>query len=159
MAFHKIVIDPFDSSSIVKAEEEYRKLLEEFDKKVEVFLRRVAESAAKVAQTEYGSGVTVSVKQIDGGYVVNANGKAVVFLEFGAGLMTDSSDIFAKEVDFPVYVGSYSELASSSHEFYKTGKWHFGGKEYTYIVPKNAMQKAYESVAQSFGQIAKEVFG
>ena len=120
-------------------------------------MSRIAEEARKVAQTEYGPSVNVSVEQMEGGLRIVANGEAVVFLEFGAGTQTNGANMFTREVPFPVKDGSYSE--SVKGEYYRTGKWHFGGVEYTYIVPRNAMQKAYESVARNCERIAREVFG
>lgn len=150
----KVVIDPFDPSCDTTALEKYLKSL---DGKVDALLKRIAEIGATAARAAYGSAVPVNVEKIDGGYRIVATGDAVVFLEFGAGTMTDISNRYSSVMPFPVYPGSYSE--ENNGEFAKYGRWHFGGRTYEYVMPRGGMNAAYEEMMVEIRTAIKEVFG
>ena len=166
MATHVVNIDPFDPFSVLKAEKEIQRIIQEFNGKVEEFLRGLAEIGQKAAQAAYGSPVTVTVEEINGGVCIRANGDAVVFLEFGAGSAVDSSDMFAHAMPFPVRRGSFSDVNIGEDgrppgQYARTGYqyWEFGGRQYTEVQPKNGMQYAYEAMMQDMRTLAKRVFG
>lgn len=159
MADHVIDIDPFDPSSIARAEREINKLMKEFDRKVDTFIKEIAKIGQQAAQGAYGSAIDVTVEEIDNGVAISANGKAVAFLEFGAGSMTNSSNRYAFEMPFLVYRGSYSDETQGEYQETHYNYWHFGGKEIEYVEPRNGMQKAYEAMMQDFDSTVKRVFG
>lgn len=157
-----ITIDPFDPASIRDAITACNNEVAEFERLVDEFLRRVAELGRETAQGAYGptvtSGVTVTTERTNEGYVIKANGREVVFLEFGAGLLTNANNRYAQAMPFPVSQGSYSE--SVKGPYWKTGflYWHYGGDLLRYIVPRNAMESAYGEIMRQIKRIADEVF-
>ena len=134
----------------------YNKSLE---RKNRVFLQRVLEEGRKAASEAFGSAVVLTIAQVnETTYDLIANGKALMFLEFGAGT-TVEPDGFEGQVPFRVAVGSYSdahegEFAKSGYEY-----WHFGGQKYTHITPRHGMLKAYTAIKESIVRIGKEVYG
>ena len=163
MANHIIEIDPFDVGSIIQAQREQERILKEFDEKVDRFLKEVAKIGERAAQSAYGNAVTVSVAEIENGYEIRADGKSVVFIEFGAGSAVNPANRYANEVSaqggFEIRKGSYSDM--NGGEYAQTGYhfWHFGGVQYTKVEPRNGMQKAYEAIAREMKDVAKAVFG
>lgn len=96
--------------------------------------------------------------------LVLATGKAAVIAEFGAGYETlNPADYFEHQPDVPVYVGSYSELVGSG-EFWShlqedplNGYWHFGGKRYDAVTPRQGLYKAKEHIRETATETAREV--
>ena len=150
----------------MKANREYKRRLREFDKQVDEFLKRLAERGREVlgelGYTPDGGEITVMVEPIDNGYMINAAGKGVVFLEFGAGDTVNSGNMYAAEMPFDVASGSYSEandgLYAITRQVFGQGWWEFGGVKYTEIMPRNGMQTVYETLMQEWRKIAREVF-
>lgn len=151
-----IEIDPLDPSSIIRARRETERWLQEFDKKVERFLAEIAKLGAETAQAAYGNGATVTVEPTGDGYLIRADGRGVVFLEFGAGDAVAVDNKYAGEMPFGVYPGSWSE--QHKRQYSETGKWTFGGVEYTEIQPRNGMQKADDAIRSKWRSIARSVF-
>ena len=166
MANHVIELDPLDPFSVISAGIKYQRYLREFDQKVDVFLERLAERGREVMDelgyTADSGEITVSVESIDNGYMINAAGKGVVFLEFGAGDTVNSGNQYAGSMPFPVESGSYSDanngMYSITQQIFGQGYWEFGGVRYTEITPRNGMQTVYETLMQEWREIAKEVF-
>ena len=166
MANHVIELDPLDPFSVIAAGLKYRRIMRQFDQKVDEFLERLAERGKEVlgelGYTPDGGEITVTVEPIDNGYMINAAGKGVVFLEFGAGDTVNSGNMYAAEMPFDVASGSYSEandgLYAITRQVFGQGWWEFGGVKYTEIMPRNGMQTVYETLMQEWREIAKEVF-
>ena len=166
MANHVIELDPLDPFSVMSAGIKYRRYIKEFDQKVDIFLERLAERGREVLDelgyTVDGGEITVTVEPIDGGYMINAAGKGVVFLEFGAGDTVDSGNRYAEMMPFPVESGSYSEandgMYALTQQVFGQGWWEFGGVKYTEIMPRNGMQTVWETLMQEWRDIAREVF-
>jgi len=163
VANHVIHVNPLNPLSIMYAELQYRMLKREFDRKVDVFIARVAELGRSTADEAYGGAVTVTAEPIENGYAIIASGEAVGFLEFGAGDATTPNE-FAAQVSYDVRPGSWSERhydAATNKprpSYHIDGKWEFNGVIYTEIRPRNAMQSAWETVQQEWRAIAEEVF-
>lgn len=159
MADHFIEIDPLSPWSVIRAKAEYYRILQEFDAKVDVFLKRLAERGREVfdslGYTPDSGEITVTVEEIDNGYCIDAAGQGVIFLEFGAGDAT-IGDKYASMMPFAVSPGSYSETHDQQYSTY--GVWTFGGILYTEVLPRNGMQRAWETVMQEWRDIAREVF-
>ena len=166
MANHVIEVDPLDPFSVFAANRKYKQLLREFDERVDVFLERLAERGREVLDelgyTADGGEIVVTVEDIDNGYMINAAGKGVVFLEFGAGDTVNSGNQYAELMPFPVESGSYSEandgMYSITQQVFGQGYWEFGGVTYTQITPRNGMQTVFDTLMQEWRDIAKEVF-
>lgn len=166
MANHVIELDPFSPFSVMAAGIKYRKLLREFDQKVDEFLMELAERGKEVlgelGYTPEGGEITVTVEPIDNGYMINAAGKGVVFLEFGAGDTVNSGNRYAELMPFNVESGSYSEandgMYDITRQLFGQGYWEFGGVTYTQITPRNGMQTVWETLMQEWRDIAKRVF-
>ena len=159
MADHVIDIDPLNPTSILQAERKIDRIFKSFDKKVDTFIQEIAKIGQRAAQGAYGSAINVTVENSGDGVAISANGKAVAFLEFGAGSMTNSSNRYAFEMPFLVFRGSYSDETKGEYQATHYSYWHFGGKEIEYVEPRNGMQKAYEAMMQEFDSTVKRVFG
>lgn len=160
MSEHVIDLDPFNPFSVLRAEILYSKLRREFDQKVDIFLQEIAnlgrDTFDALGYTVDGGEITVTVEEIENGYAINAAGKGIVFLEFGAGETVNSGNKYASQMPFEVRPGSYSEI--NDHQFELAGKWVFGGVVYTHIAPRNGMQTAWETIMQNWRDIAERVF-
>ena len=166
MANHVIELDPLDPFSVIAAGLKYRKIMRQFDQKVDEFLERLAERGKEVlgelGYTPESGEITVTVEPIDGGYMINAAGKGVVFIEFGAGDTVDAGNRYAPLMPFTVESGSYSDanngMYSITQQIFGQGYWEFGGVRYTEIIPRNGMQTVYDTLMQEWREIAREVF-
>lgn len=158
MGRHVVDIDPLNAKSIERAEREYRSLAKHFDKKVDIFLKRLADLGHDTLNgLGYTDGeVTVSVSPITNGYCIELAGQGVVFLEFGAGDTVESGNRYASMMPFEVRSGSYSETHSG--QYARDRCWYFGGIWYTEIMPRNGMQTVWENIMQEWRRIAQEVF-
>ena len=136
----------------------YTDLLKGFDK--------LAQNAADVCQTIYGQSVKVEAVNVASGeniiYEIRASGRAVGFLEFGAGSTTDESHPFASEAPFEVYDGSYSEENDGEYArtkaVYGYGYWHFGGRVYYYRLPRRGLFYASEHMINHVAETIKREF-
>lgn len=141
------------------------KLLEKQLKNLRAAMKRRLNKAMKRLMTEvalpeahrwFGNAVTLTVEKASDGYVLKAQGDAVCFLEFGAGVAADDDDIFAAEVPFAIEPGSWSSSVFGSGEFAKYGSWHFGGVKYTQITPVKGMHNAYNKICREAQRIVNE---
>lgn len=155
MANHVINVNPLNPFSVMRAEIEYRHILREFDRKVDIFIAEVAELARETAQNAFGASVVVTVEPIENGVAIVASGEKIGFLEFGAG-DTAEADEFARQVSYDVYPGSWSE--NHAREYVNQGFWIFGGVIYQHVTPTHAMQRAWEAVHEQWHDIAERVF-
>lgn len=146
-----------DIGKAIKYLERYRNRL---PKKIDELEWRMATEGAQVAQRIYGRAVTVTVRREKDGVSVLASGKAVVFLEFGAGFGTDPMHPLSQELyeqsGVEVYEGTYSD--SNARQFVTLDKWFFGGNWYTAVQPRYAMWEADKAMSNEAVRIAKEVF-
>lgn len=160
MSEHVIDLDPLNPFSVLRAGIQYRRIRREFDQKVDIFLQEIAnlgrDTFDALGYTVDGGEITVTVEEIENGYAINAAGKGIVFLEFGAGETVNSGNKYAPQMPFEVCPGSYSEI--NDHQFELAGRWVFGGVVYTHIAPRNGMQTAWETIMQNWRDIAERVF-
>lgn len=151
-------------SSVASAIEQIGRYKSDFEKKRVEFCRRIAEEGSAVAAAYYGSSVKVTTEETETGYAILASGKAVCFLEFGAGYGADAAHPLAANVTaFRVYPGSYS--VQNAGQFYTTdrmnpghGFWLFGGRKYDSVQPRYAMWRARQHITREVERIAREVF-
>ena len=160
MGRHVIELDPLSPVSILRAGIQYRRIVAEFERNVDIFLEEIAnlgrDTFDALGYTVDGGEITVTVEEIDNGYMINAAGKGIVFLEFGAGDTVNSGNRYAQLMPFEVRPGSYSEI--NDHQYELAGRWVFGGVVYTQISPRNGMQTAWETIMQNWRDIAERVF-
>ena len=110
-----------------------------------------------VVQAGHGGHASVFVSQPDSrSYAVNAEGTDVLFVEFGAGDAAGSQNALYDNPPEVAYPGSWSEQHSG--EYYRTGKWHFGGREYTELPPHPVMHEAREEMVRNLNRVAREEF-
>ena len=118
---------------------------------------RSARSAFNGANTNKGVNVHVEKAHAYGSFVycrLDADGDAVVFLEFGAGDATGQGEHgeeimnFTEETGISVLPGSYSSTVGSGEYVNNAlanngeGWWHFNGQIFTAIEPRRGMYKA-----------------
>lgn len=158
MGKHTIRIDPLSPRSIDRAIRECERLEKEFGRKVDIFLERLANLGYSTLDSlgYNGDSVKVTVEKIENGYAINAAGKGIVFLEFGAGDTVASGNRYAGQMPFEVRPGSYSETHARQYADYK--RWIFGGVVYHEIRPREGMQTTWETIMQEWRRIAQEVF-
>ena len=125
-------------------------------------LRDATDYAADVAGSDLGSAVFCHKGQTSVmGYTargsVEADGAAVVFLEFGAGDLAgvgqhgDQILNFEQNSGILVHPGSYLKN-NGPGEYYRTmnspsgGHWHFGGQVYHFIQPRRGMYHAAQDL-------------
>ena len=133
----------------------------EFEKKCQEFMARISKLGVSTAQEAFGSSISVNAQPIKNGFKIVASGEAIGFLEFGAGTMTNSTDMFAGQVTYDVSPGSWSRSPMGSGEFERTGRWEFppgSGRYLEFVEPRAGMQKAYEAIIRDARSIAKEEF-
>ena len=118
----------------------------------------LTEEGAEVAQNADGNMAAVLAYTPEPNYgMIVATGDSAIIAEFGAGDATlDPSMLFNGSPPVPVYPGAYSELVGSG-EYAATGKWHFGGKEYREVAPRQGLYQAKQYIIDNAEQIAKEV--
>lgn len=125
--------------------------------KSDILAKRLAELGRDIADLKYGDEeVTVSVVKKRNTYEIHANGKEVCFIEFGAGVRTNSSHPYADKMPFDVKPGSWS--IQDKQQFVTKGYWYYGGKKMNSIEPHNAMYLASRHIQEQVYKIAKEVF-
>jgi len=150
MTRRKITVT-LDPSSIDKAIRELKAEKKWREDKIAELTKALAEMGAE--ETGYDS--RVSVKETETGAKIIASGKGIAFIEFGAG----DTAVFMTDVDgIDLGPGTWSSSELGSGEYARTGKWHFGGKEYTEIQPQRGMMKAEEAILARVREIAERVF-
>ena len=143
------------SESIQSAIEELSFIGDQLDQGMKDVVDILTTEGAEKAQAAYGSMATVSTGIGDYEGVIVASGDAVVIAEFGAGDAT-MPIMFENYVGVDVYPGAYSEQVGSG-EYAATGKWHFGGNEYTEVEPRAGLLNAKLHIKDVAEQVVREV--
>lgn len=90
------------------------------------------------------------------GAALIAEGKDVVFREFGAGVTTATDKVSPKAEGLPpIEPASYS--IEHAQLFYNNGYWKYKGKTYTGITPTLGLYNASEHIKSSMLQKAKDM--
>lgn len=137
-------------------------LLKRNSKNVDRFLERLCEVGQNAAQSAFGGGgsVIVAWSKANDGYVITANGQAVMFLEFGAGIYTDETHEFASQMPFDVAPGSYSQTVGQGQfipgvrEF-----WYLGHTRIEGVQPRRGMWLCYKAMEDNLSRVWQEVMG
>lgn len=161
----RIVIDPFDKKSIARAEKLVRQYKEDFERKEQEFLRRLAEIGVQLAGDIYSVAdidgeheFSVYLQKTESGYSVIAEGRTIGFLEFGTGIRN------------PEWHGDGLEYTPPPHGSYGKGQgknpwgWWFKSQEYARAIhtygnpPAEGMLTARNQMIEQVTAIAREVF-
>lgn len=160
----KIIIDPFDRTSIDSAVKQVQRYEKEFRAKEAEFIRRLKELGVSVATTGYAvadydgiNDVLIASTQNGPRAAVIAYGQTVGFIEFGTG------------VRYPEWSGSEVDYTPPKHGTYGKGKganpkgWWFstspGSSRHTYgNPPAEAMLTARNAMIEQIIQIARDVW-
>lgn len=154
----KTITAGLDLASVNAALEELTRYIDSFTARCEEFAGRLAKYGADVAGLLFGNGTVMTVEKVsDGVYTITANGERVCFIEFGAGVFSDSSHPYASEVPIKVYPGSWSEDHAQTYQ-----QWVANGRKGWYRYnryPRYAMLTAYNRMVDYVPELAREVFG
>lgn len=155
----------FDDESVRKATQDVENYREVFAKQIKEILRRVAIIGADMASASYADGesegndrVRVTVKEMENGCAVIAEGEDVYFLEFGTGVAAGAgydTSVITPPVD--ISSGSWSRTKGTG-EFEKYGSWHHDGQKYTLTIPRKGMYFAVKEAQRRCNEVAEEVF-
>lgn len=130
------------------------------DSKIDTFIQRLATEGSEVAQRFYGPAVKVEIRPDNTEdtirYWIEAKGRAVCFLEFGAGVTTAKNHPLRLNMPFKVEPGSWS--ITHARQFSTFGYWIFGQTKLDHVNPRFAMYNATLEIQRKALQIAKEVF-
>ena len=119
----------------------------------------LTKDGAMVANDKYGRMATaIGYMPDETTGIVAVVGETNLIAEFGAGDATlPPAGMFEDSPDTPVYPGSYSESDEGTGEYARTGKWHWGGREFTEIEPRMGLYNAKNYIEKNAVDIAKEV--
>ena len=146
---------------VITGVDEYLKELDRIEKMpVEKWCVEILKEAEQIVRLKYSLRASegnvnfdTEVTEIENGAKLTAYGVDVGFLEFGAGVFTDTTNDFIPEVGFPVHPGSWSE--SHPHHgdgnpnvryFAKNGFWWWSNIRYTGLAPTRGMQTALDYI-------------
>lgn len=146
-----------DLSNIDAAIEALKQYEQEFTRKVDEGLKRIAEVGAEEVQAVDGGSVETTIESTTDGYRMDATHPAIVFMEFGTGLRTESGAPYADKVSVPVYPGSWSEEhANTWQQWIESGK---DPEQYPFNrSPKRGMYWAMQRMKREAKDILKGVF-
>ncbi len=154
-----------NKDALYKQLKEYRENLVKY---MDAIIKGICGVIRDKAQAVYGGSVSVTVEPLESGntivYQVRANGEAVVFIEFGAGDRTDSTNEYAYNLAVSsgvyVYAGSWSRREGNASlnptvhpNYYEDGYWMLNRTKMTYVEPKRALYNAVHDSRAEFLQI------
>lgn len=154
-------VDVFDSASIQAVINELSSYRLVMETKFNRAISGLVNEAVQRAQTIFGESVTVGEEQVPSGenaivYTIYAEGRAVGFLEFGAGDLVAMDHPFKGEAPFRVYPGSYSD--QNAQQYSRWGFWIFGGKTYSYVRPRRGLYEADKLIRDKIREYIKAEF-
>ena len=145
-------------SNAVKAVEKYRDWVSSKEKELRsrLAMRGATVASIKFARAIYTGSNDITVRVDDTGSVavIYAEGEAVAFIEFGAGITYGYGHPQAGELGFGP--GTYP---SEKGNWDNPRGWWFGSSQHTYgNPPAMAMWSAVQEIAENVTEIAREVF-
>lgn len=164
----RVSIKVHNLDKVVSRLQKYRN---EFPNKINIFLERLAVIGATRARVDFTramyagkNDVEISVDKVKNGYRVNARGQAVLFIEFGTGVINPEHPLSS---EFGYAHGTYGQgKGSNPNGWVYIGEQGNAGqpiKEGVYRTmgnpPARAMYNASKDVRKEIYNIAKEVFG
>lgn len=156
-------LNPKDIDRAIKEVEKYKR---EFLKKEKQLLEALAEIGLKEASIRFTTAMydgtndsQVSLDAIPNGYVIKAEGEAVAFIEFGAGVYHNTSEPYPNpRPDGVVGIGEYGKGKG------KQTAWGYKNENDELVITRGnpaamPMWYASEEIKSSVLKIAREVFG
>ena len=162
MADIVIPIDIFDLESVQNASDKLKAYYRRLDRKAKEICRQLAyigEFRARVgfARAIYdgNNDVSVSVEQIENGYRVDANGQAVLFIEYGSGAIGYG---YPGETDYGP--STWSEGPQGKRHWNDPKGWWYAHDRHSYgNPPAAAMYDAEQEIRRNIEQVCREVLG
>lgn len=146
-----------DLNNVQAAIDALNKYADDLDRKAKEITYRVASVGADEVVRVDGENIATSVEPTENGHAMVAQHPAIVFMEFGTGVRTESDAPYADKVSVNVYPGSWSEDHANTWE-----EWIESGKDpelYPYNrSPKRGMYWAAQRMNREAKDIAKAVF-
>lgn len=134
-----------------------------FREKCVEYEAELAHRGEQAARSTFGSGsLHYEVYRAKGGTRLRVSGEQVMFLEFGAGFLTDEGHPFAEAAPVKVEAGAYSKKHAKTYQKYV--KAHSdddpSGINYPYNRhPKRGMLAADMAMRDQYYDVARKVFG
>ncbi len=154
-----IEVDLFDSDSIDRAIKQLNKALKERERRIGVYVQKLAQIGEVAAQRAFGPSVkVVSHKTKRGVWEIRADGDQVVFLEFGAGVYTTDHGL-STPLKIIIAPGGWSETEGE----HRWSEWVASGQpleKFPYNQrPRAGFYEAYKAIVEAQERVAQEVFG
>ena len=162
----QVIAMSLSASSIDNAIKELKAFRDSIDRKKDKLLEKLAYIGVKEASVRFTTAIydgvndsSVTLETIAGGYCIKAEGKAVAFIEFGAGVYHNSGEPYPKSrPDGIVGIGQYGKGLG------KRQAWGFKDDSGELVITHGnpaamPMWYASEEMRQNILKIAKEVFG
>ena len=162
----KVIQFGLDASSIDKAIKEVKQFQREFEKKTERFVEGLAKIGLREASVRFTTAMydgindsSVSLDPIPNGYAIVAEGSAVAFIEFGAGVYHNTGEPYPNpRPPGIVGIGEYGQGKG------KRKAWGYLDESGSLVITHGnpaAMPMWYASseIKNSIVKLAKEVFG
>jgi len=143
-------LDPASIAAALNRLEVYRERLEAAPDEID---RRLSEIAAETAEAYYSPSVTVTAEE----HGVRASGDDVVFQEFGAGARISDPYPGGSDVSIEIRRGAYSDLVGGEYAQSGYEAWHYGGREFRYVTPRNALFYGMEAAREKAAEVSREV--
>ena len=159
-----ISVDPFSTTSISKAIQELERYKSWVIAKESELRLRLAQEGLHVASVQFSQAtydgvndVKVRIDDTGSVAVIYAEGKAVAFIEFGAGAKYGYGHPMASR--FGVGPGTWSDGPSGKGHWADPKGWYYEhGKKSHGNPPAKAMLQARDEIVQKVTSIAREVF-
>ena len=162
----RVITMGLSSKSISQAIRELKSFRDSLEAKTKVFLEELAHIGVKEASVRFTTAMydgvndsSVTLKPIDSGYCIVAEGKAVAFIEFGAGVYHNPGEPYPNpRPDGIVGIGEYGK------GYGKRQAWGFRNEDGELVITHGTpaampMWYASEEIKNSVLKVAKEVFG
>ena len=162
----RVITMSLSSKSISQAIRELKSFRDSLEAKTKVFLDELAHIGVKEASVRFTTAIydgvndsSVTLKPIDGGYCIVAEGKAVAFIEFGAGVYHNPGEPYPNpRPEGIVGIGEYGK------GYGKRQAWGFRNEDGELVITHGTpaampMWYASEEMRSKILKIAREVFG
>lgn len=162
----RVITMGLSSKSIGQAIRELKSFRDSLEVKTKVFLEELAHIGVKEASVRFTTAIydgvndsSVTLKPIDGGYCIVAEGKAVAFIEFGAGVYHNPGEPYPNpRPDGIVGIGEYGK------GYGKRQAWGFRNEDGELVITHGTpaampMWYASEEMRNAIAKKFKEVFG
>lgn len=154
------------TSNVDKVLKQVRQYRDELQNKMRLFLEKLGEIGVNTANVRFSTArydgdndVIVDFQWLDENkLVVSATGNAVTFIEFGSGVMADSTD-YAMQFGYGPGSWSDNEALGGKHHWQDPKGWYYEHSKKTIgNPPARAMYDAGKEMRNRIAEIAREVW-